>query len=88
MGQVQGQRAEGGGRMSDGYSELSAEIRGYLIGATVLKVSVCDRLASDIAGMALKNRERTEFGEIVARLKQRGVLARDFDAGTLEVPHG
>ncbi|MFZ4576597.1 MAG: hypothetical protein ACOYN0_19620 [Phycisphaerales bacterium] len=53
---------------------MSAEIRGYLVGATVLSVSVCDRLASDIAAMALKTRERTEFSLIILRLQQRGVI--------------
>lgn len=82
-----------GDRKTDDYQQLQAEIRGYLIGATVLAVSVCDRLASDIAGMAMKRRERTEFGQILAGLKARGVITQaDIDrlerGGMREAAHG
>lgn len=68
------QKTEDGGQRTEDYQQLQAEIRGYLIGATVLAISVCDRLASDIAGMAMKRHERTEFALIILRLKQRGVI--------------
>jgi hypothetical protein len=32
--------------------------------------------------------ERSEFAEIVERLKQRGVIPMEFDAGKLEVANG
>lgn len=68
---------EAKGRKAAEYQKLQAEIRGYLIGATILKVSVCDRLAAGIAAIAEKHAERTEFAEIVARLVQRGVITRE-----------
>ena len=87
------QKTEDGGQRTEDYQQLQAEIRGYLIGATVLAVSVCDRLASDIAGMAMKRRERTEFAQILAGLKARGVITQDdVDRlerdGMKEVSHG
>ena len=71
--EVKGNREEVGSAYE--YQKLQAEIRGYLIGATVLNISVCDLLASDISAMAMKIRERIEFAEILLQLKQRGVIS-------------
>lgn len=86
------QKTEVGEQRTDDYQQLQAEIRGYLIGATVLAVSVCNRLASDIAGITMKRRERTEFAQILAGLKARGMITQaDVDRlerdGMKEVPH-
>lgn len=72
----QEQKTEDGRQMTDEYQKLQAEICGYLIGASVMAVSVCVRWASDIAAMAMKRRVRTEFGQILAGLKARGMITQ------------
>lgn len=64
-------------KRTDDYEKLQAEIRGYLIGATVLAVSVCDRMAAGIAAIAMKHRVRTEFGQILAGLRDRGMITQE-----------
>ncbi len=43
--------------------------------------------AEAVAAWNRRSDERTEFAEIIVRLKQRGLIPETFDAATLEVAH-
>lgn len=66
-----------GERKTAEHRKLQEEIRSYLIGATALRVSVCERVADDVAELAMKRLERSEFGQILAGLKARGVITQE-----------
>lgn len=66
-----------GDQKTDACQKIQAQISGYLIGAAAIDIPACDRLASGIAGIVMKYRERDELSRILAGLKLRGVITQE-----------